>query len=47
MMIYVLTAREIKAMVISKTAKLTKMVQGRLGSKMPDQLIVNFYLNTV
>lgn len=46
MIIYVLTAREIKAMAICKTDKLTKMVQSRLGSKIPDQLTVNFYLNT-
>lgn len=46
MMIYILTAREIKAMVLCKTAKDIKMVQSRPGSKIPDQLIVNFYLNT-
>lgn len=46
MITYILTAREIKAMVLYKTAKVTKMVQSRLGSKIPDQLNVNFYLNT-
>ena len=33
MMIYVLTAREIKAMILCKTAKVTKMVQTRLGKR--------------
>lgn len=43
MMIHILTAREIKAMVLCKTTKVTKMIQSKLGSKIPDQLIVNLF----
>lgn len=45
-MIYILTAKEINVMALCKTARITEVVQNSLESKIPNHLLVNFYLKT-